>query len=98
MAEVADMAALVWRHGRSKAEAMAAIRSALAESGHGGAAKWDGARVEARYGPFAAGLHARGEVTDEAVVLEKCSGLLGGLVLARCRELLGGLFPGGGPA
>lgn len=35
------MAALVWRHGRAKSEAVAALGSALA-SGHGGAAKWDG--------------------------------------------------------
>jgi hypothetical protein len=91
------MAALVWRHGRTKA-AVAALQSALAASGHDGVAKWDGARVEARYGPFATGLHARGEVTDEAVVLERCGGLLGGLVLARCRELLSRLFPGGGEA
>jgi hypothetical protein len=89
------MVALIWRHGRSKAEALAALQSALAESGHGGVAKWDGSKVEARYGPFATGLHARGEVTDEAVVLERCGGLLGGLVLARCRELLDRLFPGG---
>lgn len=90
------MAALVWKHGRSRNEALAALQSALAESSHGGIAKWDGARVEARYGPFATGLHVRGEVTDEAVVLEKCGGLLGGLVLARCRELLAWLFPGCG--
>lgn len=89
------MAALVWKHGRSKAEALAALQSALAASDHGGAAKWNGSKVEARYGPFATGLHARGEVTDEAVVLERCSGLLGGVVLGRCRELLGRLFPGG---
>lgn len=89
------MAALVWRHARTKAEALDALQSALAKFGYGDAAKWDGAHVEARYGPFATGLYARGEVTDEAVVLERCGGLLGGLVLARCRELLGRLFPDG---
>lgn len=92
------MAVLVWRHGRSKDEALAALRAELTASGYGDPVKWDGARAEARYGPFATGLHARGEVTDEAVVLEKCGGLLGGLVLARCRELLARLFPDGGPA
>jgi hypothetical protein len=40
-------------------------------------------------------VHAKGEVTPEAVVLEKCGGLVGGTVLQRCRELLERLFPGG---
>ena len=89
------MAALVWEHGRSKAEALAALRSAVAASGHGKSAKWDGAKVEARSGPFASVVHVRGEVTDDAVILEKCGGLAGGVVLARCHEMLGRLFPGG---
>jgi hypothetical protein len=89
------VAALVWKHGRSKAEALAALQSEIAASGHGKSAKWDGAKVEARYGPFASVAHVKGEVTDDAVVVEKCGGLAGGAVLARCRELLGRLFPGG---
>jgi hypothetical protein len=42
------MAALVWKHGRSKAEALSAIRSAVAASGHAKSVKWDGAKLEAR--------------------------------------------------
>jgi hypothetical protein len=42
------MAALIWRHGKSKAEALAVLQSALAASGHGGVAKWDGSKVEVR--------------------------------------------------
>jgi len=90
--------ALVWKHGRSKAEALAAVQSALASSGRASAVKWDGAKLEARYGPFGSVVHARGEVTDDAIVLEKCGGLAGGVVLARCRELLARLFPEGEPA
>jgi hypothetical protein len=89
------MAVLVWKHERSKAEALAAIQAALKDSGYGGSVKWDGAEVEARYGPFASVVHAKGEVTDDAVVLHKCGGVAGGPVLRRCRELLEGLFPGG---
>jgi hypothetical protein len=92
------MAVLVWKHGTTKAEAVAAIQAALNESGHGGSVTWDGARAEARYGPFASVVHAKGEVTDDAVVLEKCGGLAGGAVLSRCEELLRRLFPGGAPA
>jgi hypothetical protein len=89
------MAVLTWKHGRSRDEAIAAIKAALKESGHDGSVTWDGAKAEARYGPFASIVHARGEVTDEAVVLVKCGGVAGGAVLKRCRELLGRLFPGG---
>jgi hypothetical protein len=89
------MAVLTWKHGTSKAEAVAAIRAALAESGHGGSVEWDGARAEARSGPFGSVVRARGEVTDEAVVVERCGGLAGGAVLGRCREWLARLFPGG---
>ena len=89
------MAVLVWQHGRTKAEALAALRSALAASGYEKSVKWDGTKAEARSGPFASVVHAKGEVTDEAVVLEKCGGLAGGVVLRRCREMLGRLFPGG---
>jgi hypothetical protein len=89
------MAVLVWKHGKSKAEALGALQAALKDSGYGGSVAWDGPRAEARYGPFASVLHAVGEVTDDAVVLEKCGGLAGGAVLKQCQELLRRLFPGG---
>jgi len=89
------MAALIWKHGKSKAEAVAAIRAALKESGYEGSVKWDGVKLEARYGPFASVVHVKGEVTDDAIILDKCGGLAGGRVLSRCRELLERHFPGG---
>ena len=89
------MAVLTWKHGRSKEEAVAAIQAALAESGYAGSVTWTGVKAEARYGPFASVVHAKGEVTDDAVVIEKCGGLAGGPVLTRCRELFARLFPGG---
>ncbi len=92
------MAVLTWKHGRPRDEAIAEIKAALKESGHDGSVTWDGAKAEARYGPFASVVHAKGEVTADAVVLEKCGGLAGGAVLRRCRELLERLFPGGDQA
>jgi hypothetical protein len=89
------MPVLTWKHGRSRDEAIATIRAALKNSGYDGSVTWDGAKAEARYGPFASIVHAKGEVTADAVVLEKCGGLAGGPVLQRCRELLERLFPGG---
>jgi hypothetical protein len=89
------MAVLTWKHGKSKEDAVAAIKAALDTSGYGSSVTWDGAKAEARYGPFASVVHATGEVTDDAVVLEKCGGVAGATVLRRCRELLERLFPGG---
>ena len=89
------MAVLIWKHGKSKAGAVDAVRAAIKKAGHDGSVTWDGTRLEARYGPFASVVHVKGEVTDDALVLEKCGGLAGGRVLSRCRELLERLFPGG---
>jgi hypothetical protein len=89
------VAVLIWKHGKPKPEAVAAIRTALKESGHDGSVKWDGTKLEARSGPFASIVHVKAEVTDDALILEKCGGLAGGRVLSRCRELLERLFPGG---
>jgi hypothetical protein len=89
------MAVLTWKHGRSKDDAIAAIKASLKESGHDRSVKWSGPSAEARYGPFASVVHVKGRVTDDAVVIEKCSGLASGPVLTRCRELLAQLFPSG---
>ena len=76
------MAVLTWKHGKSKAAAVDAIRAAIEDAGYDGSVKWDGTRLAARVGPFASVVHVKGEVTDDAVVLEKCGGLAGGRVLA----------------
>jgi hypothetical protein len=92
---VRPIAVLTWRHGRSKADAVAAIKAALRDAGHDDSVSWSDTAAEARYGPFASVVHVRGEVTDEAVVIEECGGLLGGTVLERLREMLARLFPAG---
>jgi hypothetical protein len=85
------MAVLTWKHGRTKEDAVAALKA----SGYDGSVTWSGEKAEARYGPFASVVHARGEVTDKVVIIEKCGGLVGGAVLSRVRELVARLFPGG---
>ena len=90
------MSDFVWKHGQSKADALAAIQSALKESGYDGSVTWTGSKAEAQYGPFASIVHAQGEVTDDAVVLERCAGVAGAAVLKRCRDLMEKLFPSGG--
>jgi hypothetical protein len=89
------VAVLTWKHGRSKDDALAAIKAALTETGHEGSVTWSGTSAEARYGPFASVVHVKGVVTDDEVLIEKCGGLAGRPVLTRCRELLARLFPDG---
>ncbi len=90
------MAVLTWKHGKSQTDAVAAVRAAVQQAGYERYVTWDGSKAEARYGPFASVLHVKGEVTADVLVLEKCAGLVGGLVLDKCREMLLRLFPGGG--
>jgi hypothetical protein len=40
-------------------------------------------------------VDARGRVTDDMVVIERCRGMASGEVLSRCRELMQKVFPGG---
>ena len=89
------MAVLTWKHGTTKAAALDSIREAVREAGYADSVTWSGDAFEARSGPFASVAHVVGVVTDDAVVIEKCGGLVGGRVLTNCRELLEGLFPGG---
>jgi hypothetical protein len=91
------MAVLTWMHGRSKEDAVVAIKAALTAAGYDGWVTWIGAAAEAGYGPFASIVHVVGEVTDEAVVIEVCSGLAGRVVFGRLREMLAQLFPASEP-
>ncbi len=89
------MSVLTWRHGTTKPAAITAVRAAVQEAGYAPHVTWTDGHAEARYGPFASVVHVLGEVTDDAVVLERCGGLAGGAVLQRCRALVEKLFPGG---
>jgi len=89
------VAALVWKHGTSKAEARAAILAELKRLGHDGKVSWADFAATARVGPWGTILDARGEITDEVILVEKCGGLVGAAVLRECKVMLGRLFPGG---
>jgi hypothetical protein len=89
------MAVLTWQHGTSQGKAIAAIVKAVKKLGYEGYVTWKDGTVEASAGPFATLVNARGEVTDDRVILAKAGGLLGGKVLTRCREILEDVFPGG---
>jgi len=88
------MGALVWKHGTSRDEARRLVQEELKQLGHDGRVRWHGDAATVTVG-WGAVLSASGRVTDEAVVLDKCGGAIGGLVLERCRELLRRLFPAG---
>jgi len=82
---------------KSRAEAREIIREELHRLGYDGRVTWKGDSASASVG-WGTVLNASGEGTDEAIVLEKCGGAIGGTVLGRCRELLERLFPGGAEA
>ena len=88
------MGVLVWKHGKSKDFAIAAVKAAIKESGFDDSVTWADGKAETQYGPFGSIVHVKGEVTEDLIVIEKCSGLVGGKVLNSCREMLERLFPG----
>jgi len=88
------MAVLVWKHGTTKAAARQAVMEELQQLGVADKVKWSGDRGSASIG-LGVILNASGEITDDAVVLEKSGGAVGPMVVQRCRELLERLFPGG---
>ena len=89
------MASLVWKHGKSKSEAVTDIRAALAELGYDKHVTWSEANAEARYGPFASLIHVKGRVTEDLVILDKCGGAFGAMAMDRCRKVLERVFPRG---
>jgi hypothetical protein len=89
------VAVLVWRHNGSKSEVRQAIEAELKRLGHLERVAWTGDELVVSVGVFAAVLHVRGEITEECVVLHKCSGVAGSRVLQECRALLRKLYPQG---
>jgi hypothetical protein len=89
------MSLLVWKHGTTTAAAREAIQEELRKLGHDGKVTWKGDEATASLA-LGTMLGVRGKVTDEAILLDKCGGALGGVVLRKCREMLLRLFPSGG--
>lgn len=91
-------AILTWKHGTTKAAAVESLKSELRRQGYARYVRWDGCEVSSRVTRlFFRIIDARGRVTDEAVVIERCRGMASAEVMKRCREALQRLFPGGGP-
>ena len=89
------MASLVWKHGKSKSEAVTDIRAALEELGYDKHVTWSDAKAEVRYGPFASLIHVKGRVTEDLVILDKCGGVYGAKAKDRFRKVFERMFPRG---
>ena len=88
------MSVLVWKHGTTAAIAREIIQNELEKLGHGGQVTWTGDEFTCSLA-WGTILSTAGKVTDETIVLDKCSGAIGGIVLAKLRECFGRVFPGG---
>lgn len=87
---------LIWKHGTTKAAAIDILKNEIRKLGYANYVKWDGGEARARVTRFFFKIiDARGRVTDDMVVIERCRGMASGEVLRRCREILQKAFPGG---
>ena len=87
---------LIWKHGTTKASAVDTLKNEIRKLGYANYVKWDGGEVRARVTRFFFRIiDARGRVTDDMVVIDRCRGMASGEVLKRCREILQKAFPGG---
>ena len=89
-------AVLIWKHGTTKAAAIDTLKNELRMLGYAKYVKWDGGEARVRVTRFFFRIiDARGSVTDDMIVIERCRGMASGEVLSRCREILRKIFPGG---
>lgn len=89
------MPLLTWKHGTTRAEAKDAIVEELRKLGFEKNASWKDNEFTASVGWGQVVLGMSGNVTDDEIILNKCSGALGSTVLSKCREMLERAFPGG---
>ncbi len=88
------MTALVWKHGTTAAIARDAIRTELAKLGHASNVTWKDYEFTSSLG-WGTILSTSGSVNADEIILDKCSGALGGIVLAKSREFFERVSPGG---
>ena len=88
------MAALVWKHGTTAERAKETIEAELRQRGQADKVKWNGDEFSVSVG-FGVVLNLVGRVTDEAIVVEKCTGAMAGFAMDKAREHLPRVFPGG---
>lgn len=87
-------AALVWQHGTTREAAKNAIVNELQSLGYADEVRWRNYKgsVSVAMGVI---LSVRGYISDDAIVIEKCSGAVSSQVLNETRIILERLFPGG---
>jgi hypothetical protein len=87
---------LIWKHGTTKAAAIDTLKNEIRKLGYANYVKWDGDEARARVTRFFFKIiDARGRVTDDMVVIERCRGMASGEGVSRCRAILQKAFPGG---
>ena len=85
---------LAWKHGETPDDVRRLMRERLQAAGISDKVTWDGNRFTSSVG-WGTILNLVGRIEPEAIVLEKCSGAIGGVVLSKCREAFREMFPGG---
>lgn len=88
------MAVLVWKHETTRQDARKRIEDRLKSAHVSDKVAWNGDTFSSSVG-WGTILNLVGEVTDDAVVLQKSSGAMGGVILAKSREGFKQLFPEG---
>ena len=86
------MSVLVRNHGTTATNARNAIQAKIRELGYDSWVTWQGNEATASAG-MGLLLNLRGHITDEAVIIDKCGGGIGGRVLDKCQEIFEQLFP-----
>lgn len=86
--------ALVWQHGTTRDAAKNAVVNELENLGYANEVHWRNYKgsVSVAMGVV---LSVKGYISDDAIVIEKCSGAYSAQVLSETRAILARLFPGG---
>ncbi len=88
---------LSWKHGTSKSAALELLKTELQLTGYARYVRWNGFEITSKVTRlFFKIIDARGRITDDAVIIDRCRGMASKTVLKRCEETLRRLFPGGG--
>lgn len=85
---------LVWNHGSTPNNVRRLMVDRLLAAGISDKVAWNGDQFKSSIG-WGTILNLVGRIEPDVIVLEKCSGAIGGVVLAKCREAFQEMFPAG---
>ena len=88
------MAELTWKTGKPANEAKEMVQAQLKKTGYGDQVTWADNTFTASVG-MGFMLDISGTVKDQEIVIEKCSGVSGGMALGKLKQMFEYLFPGG---